>query len=188
MLAAHGVGVWDPIRHHSRHIWRHINVNSGSFPHVIESPGCVLIQNMNLLLRPFGLAKMQSQFLDWYSLRQVASNSDYLVFQANFMEGPSHTEPVYSFLLLCSTQRHQTWNTEGQISDFRIRNSFNSQAGSQHTRNLYVFINIHTFAKKKYVHNWCQKNKQTTGTRSQCSANWMYVQLTWVYVNKTVLA
>lgn len=44
-----------------------------------------------------------------YSLGQVASNSDYLVFEANFMEGPAHTEPENRLLLLCSTQRHQTW-------------------------------------------------------------------------------
>ncbi len=50
-----------------------------------------------------------------YSLGQVASNSDYLVFEANFMEGPAHTEPENRLLLLCSTQRHQTWKhkTEG---------------------------------------------------------------------------
>lgn len=43
-----------------------------------------------------------------YSLGQVASNSDYLVFEANFMERPAHTEPVNRLLLLRSTQRHQT--------------------------------------------------------------------------------
>lgn len=42
-------------------------------------------------------------------LGQVASNSDYLVFEANFMEGSAHAEPVNRLLLLSSTQRHQTW-------------------------------------------------------------------------------
>lgn len=37
------------------------------------------------------------------SLWQIASNSDDFVFQANFMEGPAHAEPIHSLLFLGST-------------------------------------------------------------------------------------
>lgn len=37
------------------------------------------------------------------SLGQIASNSNYLVFKANFMEGPAHAEPIHSLLFLCTT-------------------------------------------------------------------------------------
>lgn len=36
------------------------------------------------------------------SLRQIASNSNYLVFKANFMEGPAHAKPIHSLLFLCT--------------------------------------------------------------------------------------
>lgn len=37
------------------------------------------------------------------SLGQVAGDGDYFVFEANFMEGAAHAEPVHRLLLLCST-------------------------------------------------------------------------------------
>lgn len=41
-------------------------------------------------------------------LGQVAGDGDDLVFQANFVEGSAHAEPIHTLLLLRSPQRHKT--------------------------------------------------------------------------------
>lgn len=38
-----------------------------------------------------------------YSLGQIASYTDYFVFEANFMEGTAHAEPINILFLFCST-------------------------------------------------------------------------------------
>lgn len=43
-----------------------------------------------------------------YSLWQIASYTDYFVFEANFMEGTAHAEPINILSLFCSTQGNQT--------------------------------------------------------------------------------
>lgn len=44
-----------------------------------------------------------------YLLGQVAGDGDDLVFEANFVEGSAHAEPIHTLLFLGSTQRHKTW-------------------------------------------------------------------------------